>query len=201
LSKLPFVLVVSGDSPYKTVGDLADDLRRRGDKGSYGSIGNTGIVGSELFKAQFGLKTLEVKYKDIQACLNDLTGGNLAFAHVDPTGGAAQIKSGKIRALATTAADRFKALPDIPSAKEVGISNYIIAWWSVHTPKGTPKPIREKLETWFNEIAVAEDTVKFLAAAGSDPLPGTSASLTELLLNETKAWAEYVRIAKIEPLS
>ena len=84
LSKLPFILIVSGDSPYKNVAELTADLKQKGDKGSYASVANTGIVSSELYKANFGLNTVEVKYKDAGAMLNDLWGHNIEFAHLDP---------------------------------------------------------------------------------------------------------------------
>jgi len=201
ISKLPFVLAVSGDSPYKSVAELVDYLKKQGDKASYGSLANTGLVSSELFKANFGLQTVEVKYKDTGACLNDLWGGNIAFTHIDPAAGAAHFQSGKLRPLATSAAERIAALKDIPSAKEAGITNSnIIAWWSVHTPKGTPKPVLDKYEAWFNKIAVAPETVKFLANSGADPFPGSSAQLKELLVKDTAAWHEYVKIAKIDVL-
>jgi tripartite-type tricarboxylate transporter receptor subunit TctC len=202
LAKLPFILVVSGDSPYQSVADLVAYLKQQGDKGSYGSLANTGLVSSELFKAQFGLQTVEVKYKDTMAGLGDLWGGNIAFTHIDPAGGGAHIKSGKIRALATSAAEKFVSLPNILSAKEAGIMNSnIIAWWSVHMPKGTPKPVLDKLEGWFNEIAVSDDAKTFLGNLGSDPFPGNSQKLKELLVADIKAWSEYVKIAHIEPLS
>ena len=159
-------------------------------------------VSSELFKAQFGLQTVEVKYKDASSGVNDLVGGNIVFTHIDPAGGGGFIKEGKLRALASSAAEKFEALPDIPSAKDVGIMNSnIIAWWSVHMPKGTPKPILDKLETWFNKIAVDDDTKAFLKIGGSDPFPGNSQMLKELLVSDIKAWHEYVKLAKIEPLS
>jgi len=202
LSKLPFILIVSGDSPYKNVAELTAYLKQQGDKASYASAANTGIVSSELYKAHFGLQTVEVKYKEPGAMLNDLWGHNVAFAHLDPVTSMAHLKTGKLRALATSSRDRFAALPDIPSAGEAGITNSdIIAWWSVHMPKGTPKPILDKLETLFNQIAVDDDTKKFLANLGSDPFPGNSKMLKELLVKDIKAWAEYVKIAKIEPYS
>jgi len=202
LSKLPFLLTVAGKSPYKNVSELVAYLKQQGDKASYGSLANTGLVSSELFKAQFGLQTVEVKYKDAAAGVNDLIGSNIVFTHIDPAGAAGFIKEGKIRALATSAAEKFVSLPDIPSAKEAGITNTnIIAWWSVHTPKGTPKPILDKLEVWFNKIAVDDDTRKFLALGGSDPFPGNSAMLKDLLQKDMKAWAGYVKLAKIEPIS
>ncbi len=201
LSKLPFILIVAGDSPYKNVADLVKVLKDKGDKGSYGSVANTGLVSSELFKANFGLNTVEVKYKETGAMLNDLWGGNIAFAHLDPVTSAAHLKTGKLRALATSSKERFKALPDIPSATEEGIKNSnVIAWWSVHMPKGTPKPILDRLEKEFNQIAVAPETVKFLNNLGSDPFPGNSQSLKDILISDLKAWKEYVKIAKIEPV-
>jgi tripartite-type tricarboxylate transporter receptor subunit TctC len=68
-------------------------------------------------------------------------------------------------------------------------------------PKGTPQPILDKLETLFNQIAVDEETKTFLAYLGSDPFPGNSQMLKALLVKDIKAWGEYVKIAKIEPLS
>ena len=71
----------------------------------------------------------------------------------------------------------------------------------MHVPKGTPKPILDKLEAWFNKIAVDDETVKFLGNLGSDPFPGNSTMLKEFLVKESKNWGEYVKLAKIEPLS
>ena len=89
--------------------------------------------------------------------LNDLWGHNVAFAHLDPVTAMAHLK--KLRALATSSKERFVSLPDIPSASEAGITNSdIVGWWSVHMPKGMPKPILDQLETLFNQIAVDEET-------------------------------------------
>ena len=123
LSKLPFILIVSGDSPYRSVADLTAYLKQQGDKASYASVANTGIVSSELYKANFGLNTVEVKYKDAGAMLNDLWGHNIEFAHLDPVTAMAHLKTGKLRALATSSKERFVSLPDIPSAAEAGINN------------------------------------------------------------------------------
>jgi len=202
LSKLPFILLVASSSPFQNVADLTKYLKEKGDKASYGSVANTGLVGSELYKAQFGLQTVEVKYKENGTMFNDLFAGNIAFVGLDPVTASGQRKEGRVRALATTSAERFKSLPDIPSAREAGIVNSdLIGWWSVHVPKGTPKPILDKLETWFNKIAVDDETVKFLNNLGSDPFPGNSKMLKELLIKESKNWGDYVKLAKIEPLN
>ena len=133
--------------------------------------------------------------------LNDLWGHNVAFAHLDPVTSMAHLKTGKLRALATSSKERFKALPDIPSAGEAGITNSdIIAWWSVHMPKGTPKPILDKLETLFNQIAVDDETKTVPRQSRQRSVPGQlTAAQGALLVKDIKAWAEYVKIAKIEP--
>ena len=99
-----------------------------------------------------------------------------------------------------TSAKRLSAVPDIPGAAEAGIPNLnVLTWWSVHVPAKTPKPICNQLEAWFNAITLDPETAKFNASVGSDILPGNSQLLKEMLARDTKAWAEYVRIARIEP--
>ena len=202
LFKIPFVLTVAGDSPIKSVPELVADLKTKGDKASYGSVSTVSLVSAELFKAQFGLSTVEVKYKESQAGVADMIGGNLSFIYIDPAGAGAHIKSGKLRALAVTTKGRLEALPDIPGSGEVGIANTdLFSWWTVHTPKGTPKAIQDKLEVVFNKIAVEPDTKAFLANTGSDAFPGDAALARKLIVEGVKQWGDYVKLAKIEPLS
>jgi tripartite-type tricarboxylate transporter receptor subunit TctC len=66
-------------------------------------------------------------------------------------------------------------------------------------PAQTPNPVVDKLATWFNQIAASEDSKKFLANLGSDPLIGNAELVDSMIAKETKEWAEYVKIAKIEP--
>jgi len=143
---------------------------------------------------------LRLKYKDPGALLLDLYAGNIAFAHFDPIQAAGPLKEGKLRALATSAKDRLVSLPNIPSASDAGIGNSdIVAWWSVHTPKGTPLVITAKLEALFNGIVISDEHRAFLAPLGSDPFPGNSTRVRELLHRDIEAWREYARIGHIEP--
>ena len=155
LAKNTFILAVAGDGPFKTVPALVAHLKEKGDKASYGSLANSGLVASELFKAYFGLSAIEVKYKDASGALNDLSSGNLAFIHIDPTTGAAHFKSGRLLPLATASAERFAAFSDIPSAKEAGIMNSDLVGLVVGShAEGTPPPILARLESAFNEMVV-----------------------------------------------
>jgi tripartite-type tricarboxylate transporter receptor subunit TctC len=201
LSKLPFILVVPSDSPFQTLADLTASLEETGGRVSYGSVATLGVVASELYKDQFGLKTAEVKYMDPATALNDLYDKRIAFMHVSAGFAQEPLKSGRLRALATSAADSTEATRAIPSAREAGIFNSnLLSWWSVQVAKGTPKPILDRLEKLFAEIAVAPDTKAFLANAGGDPMPGGRKQAKTRLIEETKAWEGYVKLAHIEQL-
>jgi tripartite-type tricarboxylate transporter receptor subunit TctC len=198
LMRVPWFLIVSADSPFKTVADLTEHLKKQGDKASYASVANSGLISSELYKLSFGLNTVEVKYKDPFSMLNDLYGGNLAFAHLDATTTTGSMKQGKIRLLASSTKDRAKAFPDIPSASEVGIKSDLSGWWSIAMPKGTPKPILDRLEKIYTDFVASDEHSKWVLSIGCEPFPGNSGFARDALAKEIKAWEEYVRIAKIE---
>ena len=111
------------------------------------------------------------------------------------------IKAGELRPLALTCAEPMASIPGVPGAREAGMPDMNIrTWWSVHAPAKTPKAICDRLETEFRAIAVAPETVAFLADNGADPMPGDAASLRDLLASEVKAWAGYAKLAHIEPV-
>src|SRR5262249_34063639 len=189
LSASAFALCVPATTPFKSVAELTAYLKDMGDAASYGSIASPSLVSAEIYKTAFGLKTVEVKYKEQGPLLNDLFGGHLAFFFSDLTTINSQLKAGRIRPLAVTSAKRLASAPDIPGAQEAGIPNMnVITWWSVHAPARTPKSICDKLEAWFNAIAIEPDVVAFNAAVGSDVLPGNSESLKALLIKQTAEW-------------
>lgn len=203
LFRLPFILTVAAKSPHKTVADLVKYLKTQGDKASYGSVSTVSLVSAELFKQQFGLNTVQVNYKESQAGMQEMIGtDNLAFIYVDPAGSAANIAAGKLRPLCVTTKERVDSLKDIPGSAEVGIANTdVFSWWSVHTPKGVPQAVRDKMEKVFNDIVPQPDVKKFLSETGSDVFPGNHKLAHDLLEKGIKDWAEYVKLAKIEKLS
>jgi tripartite-type tricarboxylate transporter receptor subunit TctC len=201
LMRVPWFLIVAADGPFKTVADLTDHLKKQGDKGSYASVANSGVISSELYKLAFGLQTVEVKYRDPFLMLNDLYAGNVAFAHLDAATTIGSVKNGKMRILTSSTKERAKAFPDIPSAAESGITNSNVwGWWSIAMPKGTSQAIRDRLEKIYGEFVPSEEHTKWALSIGCEPYPGNAASAQAALLKEIDAWHEYVRIAKIEKI-
>lgn len=200
LSRSTFILCVAGNAPYKTVPELVAFLKAKGDAASYATIAVPSLIAGELFKAAFGLSTVEIKYKDPAPFINEMLAGHTAFFFIDHNTAGAQIRSGAIRTLSLASAKRLASSPEIPSAVEVGIPNLDLEiWWSVSVPAKTPQPIRDQLETWFNTIVADPESIAFNGNSGADPWLGNATLAREKLVADTKRWAEYARIAKIEP--
>ena len=199
VAETPYILMVPKISRITNVSELVDVLRSKGDKASYGAVSNAYLVAAELFKQQFGLLTEAVRYKEPATIVRDMASGDLAFTYSDP--GGVIFNSGDTRAIATSTRKRIAFLPDIPSAADAGMPDMnITGWWSVHVPKNTPKPIRDQLEKWINTIVTSDEFQGFLnKSLRWEPLPGNANLVRNRLLDENKRWAEYVKIARIEP--
>jgi tripartite-type tricarboxylate transporter receptor subunit TctC len=201
LAKLGFVFVVDPKSPIKSMSELTANLKAKGAKASYGESSNTGLIAGELYKKFAGLpQVTKVQYKENQTPLNDMYAGSLEFMVVDAPWAVEQAKSGRLRILAVTSADRLSVLADVPTMEEAGVKGFgdVTPWWAVFVPAKTPQPIVTKLEGWFNQIVASQDTKKWLNNLGSDPFPGNSKSLEKLLASDIPRWAEYYKLANIE---
>jgi tripartite-type tricarboxylate transporter receptor subunit TctC len=197
---LAFGVIVSAALPVNNIAELTEYLKKKPNNGTFGTSNNTGLVGAELYKERAGLKSLSVPYKTTPQAMTDLLSGQLDFVVADGTFINQQIRGGKIKLLAVTSANRTTAFPNVPTMAESGFPGFdLIAWWGVVVPAGTPKPIVDKLESLFNQIAVSDDTRKFLAIAASDVLPGNQAKMGALIKNDMDRWAGYVKLANIQP--
>ena len=200
LSTLPFVLIVSGKSPVRSVADLVASIKAKTKGGFYGGSNNTGIVASELFKRAAGITVERVAYKSIADIVNDMGSGQLDYTFIDASWVPGQMSSGRIRPLAVTSAKRSSVLPDVPTFAEAGFPGVeLTAWWGVFVAAKTPQPIVDKLAGAFNKILALPETKAFLGKIASEPMPGTPASLRELLVKEVVAWGQRVKLAGIEP--
>jgi tripartite-type tricarboxylate transporter receptor subunit TctC len=200
LYRTTFILMVDANSPHRTVAGLTEALRAKGNKASYGYGSPPALAAAELYKARVGLQALGISYKTSVASMPEMYSGALDFQFIDATFASAQMRAGKLRGLAITSGQR-SSLIDLPTmAEAANIPEFDIApWWGVFLPAGAPQPIVSRLESWFNQIAVMDDTRKYLAGNGAEPLPGNSGFLAEQVQREIRKWAELAKIARIEP--
>jgi tripartite-type tricarboxylate transporter receptor subunit TctC len=200
INRQPFMILVDAKSPYQTLADLTAAMKPKGAKASYATAAPFGTVVGEIYKLGTGVQAVEVNYKNAIDSLNDQLSGSLDYAVHDPVYALAEQRKGELRTLAVSTADRLKANPDFPTMKELGVSNFdLMGWWAAMVPQGTPKPIADQINKWFNQVVASEETRKFLASFGGDQLTMPPDQAQALFLKEIDNWAEYVRIAKIVP--
>jgi tripartite-type tricarboxylate transporter receptor subunit TctC len=194
------MLAVDANKPFKTVAELTAAVKPKGDKASYATAAPPSVVMGAMYKAAAGLQAVEVNYKTSQDSYNDLMSGALDYGVYEPIFATAQHRQGKLRVLAVSSSERLAAAPDLPTMIESGVPGMNLnLWWAAMVPAKTPRPIVDQLNAWFNQVTASEDAKKFLNNFASDPwmLPPDQAQA--MLEKEFKDWAEYMRLAKLEP--
>ena len=199
INRQPFMLVVDAKSPYKTVADLTEAMKKKGEKATYASAAPTGTIMGEIYKDVTGIKAIEVNYKTAPDSLNEMLSGKVDYGMHDPVFSLAQQREGRLRILAVSTATRLQANPDMPTMTESGVPMDLTGWWAAMLPSATPKPVIDQVNQWFTEMVKTEETKKFLNGFGGDPFINTPDAAQALFLKAIKDWGDFVRIAKITP--
>ncbi len=199
INRQPFMLVVSWDSPHKTVAELTAAMKAKGDKATYATGAPAGTIMGELYKAATGVQAIEVVYKTAADSLNELQSGKLDYGMHDPVFALAQLREKRLRILGVSTGRRLEANPELPTMKEQGVDMDLTLWWAAMVPAGTPKPIVEQINKWFVEMVGTEETKKFLGGFGGDPNIIPQAQAQKNFLDDIERWKEYIRVAKIQP--
>ena len=203
LTQGPLVLVVNPDFPAKTVGELIALARARPKSVSFASSGNgqSTHLAAELFASMAGAPMTHVPYKGSAPALNDLIAGQVPVMFDTMLSAMPHVKSGRLRALAVTGAQRSPAAPELPTLAESGLPGYqAYAWNGLLAPAGTPPAVisrlSEELKTALSQSAVQE---KFSAQgfAATWTAPAQTAAFVQ---SEVEKWAVTVQQsgAKVE---
>jgi tripartite-type tricarboxylate transporter receptor subunit TctC len=199
INRQPFMMLVDAKSPHKTVADVTRAMKEKGEKASYASAAPFGTVMGEIYKVRTGVKAVEVIYKNAVDSLNDQLSGAVDYAMHDPVYALAQQREGRLRILGVSTGKRLDAIPDIPTMREQGIDMDLMGWWGAMVPQGTPRPVVEQINKWFVEVVGSPETKAFLNKFGGDPNIMPIDEAQKAFIQEIKNWAEYVKIAKLEP--
>ena len=200
LAALDLVIVSAEGGKFKTLADLIAYAKANPGKLNIGTpnIGTTQHLAAELFKSATGLDIQIVPFNGTPPVINALRGGQID-AGLDILGPLlSQIKANALRPLAVTGAKRARALPDVPTAKEAGVANYMAASWNgLAVPAGTPKEVVARLNKEINAALNDPAVHKRLEDLNLDPQPGTPEQAAALLHNDIKRWGEVITRAKI----
>ena len=192
----PGILVAHPAVPARNVKELIAYAKSAPAKLNYGSPG-TGAWNHlffELFNKGAGVVITHVPYKGIAPAVVDLLGGHVQLAISAFPTALPHFKSGRLRAIAVTSAQRSGLLPDVATVAESGLPGYEAAgWFGVLTPAGTPKPVIDRLNAEINRILGSPEVKASLAADGAEPVGGTPQQMADSARAGIAKWSKLVR--------
>jgi tripartite-type tricarboxylate transporter receptor subunit TctC len=194
------LLLVPADSPHKDIGSFLAQLRAGGKRLHFGTGNSSSRIAGELLKTATGGDLLAVPYKGTPPALTDLMGGQIDFMFCDIGAALPLVTSGKLRALATSGADRELLLRDVPTLQEAGLKDFEMTVWSAaFVPAKTPKDIVAKLSELFR-AALADPAVRQeFSNTGGRSRGSTPDELRAFVKSEMAKWAAAVKTAGIQP--
>ncbi|MES2187498.1 MAG: tripartite tricarboxylate transporter substrate binding protein [Pseudomonadota bacterium] len=193
LADAPNVVVVGFESPFHTLADIVKAAKTSKDKLDLATPGSgtpSHLIG-EMFQQAAGVKFVHVPYKGAPSAITDTIAGRTALMMSSVPSALAQIKGGKLRAVAISAAKRSPSLPDVPTIAEQGYPGFDAGtWYGLFLPAGTPPAIVQKLNAVANEALKSQDVIDRVRTEGGDTIGGTSAALA------AKIRKDYAQLGK-----
>lgn len=193
----PQVIVINPQKlPVKTVQELIDYAKKRPGEINFGTAGkgSTHHLAGELFAMQTGIKLVDVPYQGAGPMLSALIGGQVDLAFDGLGSSSGHIRSGVIKPLAVAATERSQSLPDVPTAAEAGVPNYVVStWYAIWAPAGTPQEAVDKMIAEITKALNAPKIKETWAGNGSAVPTLTGAEFGKFVDNEVERWAKVVK--------
>ena len=194
LATLPFVLVTSQDAHFKTIQELTDLARQR--PLTFGSAGNGSVnhLLGVMFNAAAGTKLEHIPYKGAAPAMQDLMSGQINMVFTSLPSVAGSIKSGTLRPIAVTSAQRSSSFPNIPTISEAGFKDFDVSpWFGLFAPAKTPSSIVKKLNHDIEEILKNKEIIEKFNAQGADPFITQPSEFANILRKDIIKWREVVK--------
>jgi len=196
------VLVVNAKTPVRSVAELVALAKQKPGELTFASSGLGGaphLIG-EFFALQTGVKLTHIAYKGGGPAIADLVGANVSMSFASMTSSLPFIKAGRLRPLAVSSKGRSAQLPDVPSMIEAGVPNLEVRdWQGILAPRGTPRPVTDKLAGELARILKQPETQARYAAAGMEIIASSPQQFREAITSEIQRWAKVVKDANIKP--
>jgi len=201
LAATPIVLVTNSASPYRTVAELLDAARAKPGELTLGSggPGSSLHIAFEVLKRAAGVDMTYVPYAGSGPAINALLGGHLTAVFADYPTVVEQLKTGTLRALATTSRTRAAVLPDVPTITELGLKNYEDEiWYGLVAPAKTPEDSLAQLSGWAAAAINSPDMKPKLELQGLSPVGICGSEFGALLRKRYEDYARVIRESNIK---
>ncbi len=192
---IPHALVVRPDFAAKDLPALVAMAKASPGSINYGSSGNgtSAHLGAALFAQRADIKVTHVPYRGAAPAVQDLLGGQIQFMFLDMSSALAQIKSGKLRALAVAPARRFAGLPDVPTVAEQGYPGFDVhGWYGLFARSGTPAPVMQALYAEVKRALESAEIRELFQTYGIEPGGMPPSDYTELVRKDLALWKRTV---------
>ena len=188
--------------PARTLREFIAVAKSRKNALTYGSSGTGGSLhlGAEMLKLASGIDMLHVPYKGAILAMADVIGGHIDVMFISVPPAIPQVKSGKLRALATASAKRARGLPEVPTFAELGFADFEVdSRYGLVAPAATPRDIVVKLSAAIMKATQSADFKERYAGLGLEPISSTPEQFAEYIRKEITRWSKVVAAAKIKP--
>lgn len=197
VSSVPQVVVVNAaKAPAKDLQGLLAELRARPGQLTYASAGNgtSHHLAGELFKLQTKTFITHIPYRGAGPALQDLMAGQVDMLFDGLGSSAGHIRSGRLKGLAVAGERRAPGFPDIPTARELGVPDYVVStWYGIWAPKGTPREAIERMQAELKKALNADDLKATWTGLGSETPDVWGDAFGTFAAKETRRWADVVK--------
>jgi len=200
LAMIPFFLVAH-PAQGSSLREIIEKAKANPGALSYGhgGQGSTMHLAGELLNMMARIKVQPVPYKGSGPVAADVLGGQVPLGVVDVPSAIANVKAGKLRALAVTTKRRIVAAPEVPTFEEAGLPGYeAIGWFGAVAPANTPREVVNRLNQEIRNALNAPEVREKALAAGAEPFPTSPDEFAAIIRDETKKWGEVVKAASIK---
>jgi tripartite-type tricarboxylate transporter receptor subunit TctC len=202
VSASPYVVTAASRTPVSSIRELISFARANPGKLSFASSGSGAAshLSAELFKSMARVDLLHVPYKGTGQALTDLLAGQVDLLFAPSQAVIQHVRTGKLKALATTGARRTGTLPDVPTVAESGLPGYqAVGWFGLLAPAATPGPLVAKLGADANRVLADHDIRARMSALGAEPSGNSPEEFARFIRDDQAKWAKLMREAGIKP--
>jgi len=198
LALIPFLLVAHPSQP-PTLAEVLHDAMTKPLAYGHGGNGSAMHLSGELLKMMTNTPLIPVAYKGSGPVATDVLGGQVPLGIVDVPSALANVKAGKLRAIAVTTRRRISAMPDVPTFEEAGVKGYeSIGWFGAVAPAGTPTAVIEKLNLDIKAALASPDVRDKAIAAGCEPAADSPQEFAAFIRSEAGKWGDVIRKAGVK---
>ena len=199
MARAPIVIFSHPSLPATDLKELIAIAKAKPGELAFGSAGSGSMthMTAELLKMKAGIQLTHLPYRGGAAALKDLMGGHISMQFGTVSQALPQYQDGQLRALAISSAERYRAMPHVPTFKEQGIDVTVIEWYGLLAPAGTPQPIIAKLNAEVRRILALPDLgarVSSVELVGSTP-----EELGAFIRGEVDRWTPLIHTLNIKP--